>query len=107
LVLQSIPKIRNKLESLKIKDRFQAKQASPSPPTGLENYLEKLEKSINTKIRKRNCNIADNIRFANNERPFSIADSEIQKVSDFGGNGLIRDMSTISIDTHHKKPSLP
>ena len=58
---------------------------------------------------KFNTGVAPNIRFTNEEnRPFSIADSEIQKVSDFGGNGLIKDISTISLGTayDHTMPNL-
>ena len=58
---------------------------------------------MNKKSFKRNSNITANLAFATanteNKRPLSIADSEIQKVSDLGGNGLVRDMSTVSIDT--------
>jgi len=53
---------------------------------------------------KSNTGAVNNIRFTNDDnRPFSIADSEIQRVSDFGGNGLIRDASTISIGTIHER----
>lgn len=58
-------------------------------------YLEKLEKIDRGIIHRSICK--PKIQPIDG-RPLSIADSEIQKVSDFGENGLIKDISAGSLE---------
>lgn len=88
--LSKVPKLRYALESLKKKDRFQVKE----PTGGLGDYLQskqfKLKTSIVRGIRQQR----------NSGRPYSIADSEIQKISDLGGPEMLnlsRDLSKESL----------
>ena len=93
--LATIPKIRNKLESLKKRDRFSTSPSGePQAGQGLAAYLD----SARFKAR---AGIRNPPSLAASARPFSIADSEIQKVGDLGGSGLIHEPSRASIESQN------
>lgn len=84
LQLKSNPTIRNKLNSLKVKDRF---QKSP------ESALDQVKKQF--KSRNLNARTTD-------QRAFSIADSEIQHASDLGFHELKHINSKQSFDSNNE-----
>lgn len=80
LSLQCIPKIRNKLQSLKQKDRFQQ--------SALEEAEKLTHRRTSKTLKETHFKTLDN-------RPMSIADSEIQKINDT--SILIQEASRISL----------
>ena len=74
LTLQSLPAIRNKLASIYKQDRFKE--------TPEDAELNMIMGKVNTKFKSRNKSVFN--YNTDLQRPFSIADSEIQRQSEFG-----------------------
>lgn len=94
--LAQIPKIRNKLESLKRRDRFSTSPRfgdgeGTQPGRGLGAYLD-------SERFKARAGIRNPQSILHSARPLSIADSEIQRVAEPSGDGLIHEPSKASLD---------